>query len=67
MAGSIIEISEQRGEQRGIQKGIKQGIALVEMLADEIGDALDFERVERLNRSFISDELRTQESERVFG
>lgn len=25
MAGSIIELSEQRGEQRGIQKGIQQG------------------------------------------
>ena len=26
MAGSIIELSEQRGEQRGIQQGIQQGI-----------------------------------------
>ena len=25
MAGSIIELSEQRGEQRGIQQGIEQG------------------------------------------
>ena len=40
--------------------------ALLEMLAGEIADALDFERVEQLNRSFISDELRTQESDMIF-
>ena len=40
--------------------------ALVAMLAGEIADALDFERVEQLNRSFISDELRTQESDMIF-
>ena len=40
--------------------------ALLEMLAGEITDALDFSRVEQLNRSFISDELRTQESDMLF-
>ncbi len=40
--------------------------ALVEMLAGEIAVALDFGRVEQLNRSFISDELRTQESDMIF-
>ena len=40
--------------------------ALLEMLAGEIADALDFGRVEQLNRSFISDELRTQESDMIF-
>ena len=66
MAGSIIELSEQRGEQRGLQQGIKQGQALLEMLAGEIADVLDFGRVERLHQSFISDELRTQESDMIF-
>ena len=40
--------------------------ALLAMLAGEIADALDFGRVEQLNRSFISDELRTQESDMIF-
>ena len=40
--------------------------ALLEMLAGEIADALDFGRVEQLHRSFISDELRTQESDMIF-
>ena len=40
--------------------------ALLEMLEGEIAEALDFARVEQLNRSFISDELRTQESDMVF-
>ena len=40
--------------------------ALLEMLAGEIADALDFSRVEHLHRSFISDELRTQESDMIF-
>ena len=40
--------------------------ALVAMLAGEVADALDFGRVEQLNRSFISDELRTQESDMIF-
>ena len=40
--------------------------ALLAMLAGEIADALDFDRVEQLQRSFISDELRTQESDMIF-
>ena len=40
--------------------------ALLRMFGSEIADALDFEHVEQLNRSFISDELRTQESDMVF-
>ena len=40
--------------------------ALLEMLAGKIADALDFDRVEQLHRSFISDELRTQESDMIF-
>ena len=40
--------------------------ALLKMVASEIVDSLDFGRVEQVNRSFISDELRTQESDMVF-
>ena len=40
--------------------------ALLEMVASELVDSLDFGRVEQVNRSFISDELRTQESDMVF-
>ena len=40
--------------------------ALIRMLFKKIADALDFERSEQLNRSFISDELRSQESDMVF-
>lgn len=40
--------------------------ALLEMLAAEIANALDFRRLEQLHRSFISDELRTQESDMIF-
>ena len=40
--------------------------ALLEMLLGSLVEAFDFERVEQLNRSFISDELRTQESDMVF-
>ena len=40
--------------------------ALLRMLGGEIADALDFDRIEQLNRSFISDELRPQESDMVF-
>ena len=39
---------------------------LLRMVAGEIADALNFDRVEQLNRSFISDELRSQESDMVF-
>ena len=39
---------------------------LLRMVGGEIADALDFGRVEQVNRSFISDELRTQESDMVF-
>ena len=40
--------------------------ALLRMVGGEIADALDFDRVEQLNRSFISDELRPQESDMIF-
>ena len=40
--------------------------ALLRMVAGQIADALDFAHVEQLNRSFISDELRPQESDMVF-
>ena len=40
--------------------------ALLRMVGGEIADALDFDRVEQVNRSFISDELRPQESDMVF-
>ena len=40
--------------------------ALLEMLLGSLVEAFDFERVEQLNRSFISDEFRTQESDMVF-
>ncbi len=40
--------------------------ALLRMFGSELADALDFAHVEQLNRSFITDELRTQESDRVF-
>ena len=40
--------------------------ALLKMVAGDVAEALDFARVEQLNRSFISDELRTQESDMVF-
>ena len=40
--------------------------ALLQMLASQIADALDFNRVEQVRRSFISDELRTQESDMIF-
>ena len=40
--------------------------ALLRMVGGEIADAFDFEHVEQLNRSFISDELRTQESDMLF-
>ena len=40
--------------------------ALLEMLLGSLVEAFDFERVEQLNRSFISNELRTQESDMVF-
>ncbi|MDE0556827.1 MAG: Rpn family recombination-promoting nuclease/putative transposase, partial [Candidatus Poribacteria bacterium] len=39
---------------------------LLRMVAGQIADALDFAHVEQLNRSFISDELRTQESDMIF-
>ena len=40
--------------------------ALVKMVADQLADALDFGRVTQVNRSFITDELRTQESDMIF-
>ena len=40
--------------------------ALLRIVASEIVDAFDFGRIKQLNRSFISDELRTQESDMVF-
>ena len=40
--------------------------ALLRMVGGDIADALDFEHVEQVNRSFISDELRPQESDMVF-
>ena len=40
--------------------------ALLQMLAGEIAEALDFDRVQQVPRSFISDELRTQESDMIF-
>ena len=40
--------------------------ALLRMVGGELADALDFEHVEQVNRSFISEELRTQESDMVF-
>ena len=40
--------------------------ALLRIVGGEIADALDFDRVEQVNRSFISDELRPQESDMVF-
>ena len=39
---------------------------LLRMVGGQIADALDFEHVEQLNRSFISDELRSQESDMIF-
>ena len=40
--------------------------ALLQMLASQIAEALDFNSVEQVQRSFISDELRTQESDMIF-
>ena len=40
--------------------------ALLRMVGGEFADAFDFEDVEQLHRSFISDELRTQESDMLF-
>ena len=40
--------------------------ALLKIIASDLSVYLDFDRVEPLNRSFISDELRTQESDMVF-
>ena len=40
--------------------------ALLKMVADQLADALDFGRVTQVNRSFITDELRTQESDMIF-
>ena len=40
--------------------------ALLKMVAGQLADALDFARVTQVNRSFISDELRTQESDMIF-
>lgn len=40
--------------------------ALVRMVGGEIADAFDFDNIEQLNRSFISDELRPQESDMIF-
>ena len=40
--------------------------ALVRMVGGDIADAFDFANVKQLNRSFISDELRTQESDMIF-
>ncbi|MDE0426271.1 MAG: Rpn family recombination-promoting nuclease/putative transposase [Candidatus Poribacteria bacterium] len=40
--------------------------AVLRMVAGQIADALDFAHVEQLNRSFISDELRPQESDMIF-
>ena len=39
---------------------------LLGILLGPLVEAFDFERVEQVNRSFISDELRTQESDMVF-
>ena len=63
---SIIALSEKRGEKRGLPRGIELGETLLEMLAGELADVLDFERVEQLDRSFISDELSEQESDMIF-
>ena len=41
-------------------------IALLDMVAGDLLEALDFGRVRHLNRSFISEELRDQESDMVF-
>ena len=40
--------------------------ALLRMVAGQLADVLDFEHIEQLNRSFISDELRSQESDMIF-
>ena len=40
--------------------------ALLKMVAGQLADALDFARVTQVNRSFISEELRTQESDMIF-
>ena len=40
--------------------------ALLKMVASQLADALDFGRVTQVNRSFISEELRTQESDMIF-
>ena len=40
--------------------------ALLRIVGKEIADALDFAGIEQLNRSFISDELRRQESDMIF-
>ena len=39
---------------------------LLEILSDELADRIDFSRLSQLNRSFISDALREQESDLVF-
>ena len=39
---------------------------LLRLVGGDIADAFDFDHVEQLNRSFISDELRTQESDMIF-
>lgn len=39
---------------------------LLEMLLGSLVNAFDFQHIEQLNRSFISDELRTQESDMIF-
>lgn len=40
--------------------------SLLKMVAGQFSDALDFARVTQVNRSFISEELRTQESDMIF-
>ena len=40
--------------------------ALLKLLSRQLADALDFGRVTQVNRSFITDELRTQESDMIF-
>lgn len=40
--------------------------ALLKLIASDLVEHLDFDRVKHLNRSFISDELRAQESDMVF-
>lgn len=40
--------------------------ALLSLFGKELADALDFGRIVQVNRSFISDDLRTQESDMVF-